>query len=60
MPTLELSSYLYEIPNYAYASINKILIGCSTLSLEYRELIGLYWKYMRRQLCYMCYMPAHG
>ena len=42
MITLELSSYLLLIPNDAYATLNRILIGCSTLSLEYRKLIGSY------------------
>ena len=40
MSTLELSSYLLEIPNDAY-SAQSILIGCSTLSQEYCKLIQL-------------------
>ena len=40
MLTLELSSYSLEIPNDAY----------STLSQRVLHSIGLYWKFMRRQL----------
>ena len=36
MLTLELSSYVSEIPNDAYTAPSQILIGCLTLSQEYR------------------------
>ena len=49
MLTLELSSYLLEITNDAYTTLQSILIGCSTLSQEYCKLIGLYLKLMRKQ-----------
>ena len=32
MLTLELSSNVLEIPNYAYKTLSQNLIGCSTLS----------------------------
>ena len=44
MLTLELSSIVLEIPNYAYATLAKNLFGCSTLSQEYCKPIGWYWK----------------
>ena len=47
MITLELSSRLLGIPNDAYMLLSQILIGCSLLS---QELIGWYWKIMRRQI----------
>ena len=50
MLTLELSSYVLEIPNDAYTTLSRNLIGCSTLSQEYCKLIGWYWEKMRRQL----------
>ena len=34
----------------AYTTLSQNLIGCSTLSQEYCNLIGWYWKIMRRQL----------
>ena len=48
--TLGLSSYVLEIPNDAYTTLSQNLMGCSTLSQEYCELIGRYWKIMRKQL----------
>ena len=48
MLTLDLSSYLLEIPNDAYTSLS--LIGCSKLSQKYCKLIGLYRKLMRGEL----------
>ena len=39
-----------EIPNDAYTTLSRNLIGGSTLSQEYCKLIGWYWKIMRRQL----------
>ena len=50
MLTLELSSIVLEIPNDAYTTLSRNLIGCSTLSQEYCKLIGSYRKIMRRQL----------
>ena len=40
MLTLELSSYVFEIPDDAYTTHIQNLIGCSILSLEYCKLIG--------------------
>ena len=40
MLTLELSSYVLEIPNDAYTILSQILIGSSTLSQEHCKLIG--------------------
>ena len=40
MLTLELSSVVLEIPNDAYKTLSRNLIGCSTLSQEYYKLIG--------------------
>ena len=42
--TLELSSTELEIPNDAYTTLSRNLIGCSTLSQEYCKMIGFYWK----------------
>ena len=40
MLTLELSSIVSEIPNDAYTTLGRILIGCSTLSQKDCKLIG--------------------
>ena len=40
MLKLELSSYVLEIPNYAYTTLSQNLIGYSTLSQGYCRLIG--------------------
>ena len=40
MTTLELSSYVLEIPNDGYTTLSQNLIGCSTLTQEYCKLIG--------------------
>ena len=37
---MELSSIVLEIPNYAYKTLSRNLIGYSTLSQEYRNPIG--------------------
>ena len=50
MSTLELSSYVLEIPNYAYTTLSQNLIGWSTLSQEQCKLIGQCWKIIRREL----------
>ena len=42
MLTLELSSYVLEIPNDVYQTLSQNLICCSTLSQECSKLIGLY------------------
>ena len=42
--------YVLEIPNDAYTTLSKTLMSHSTLSLDYFELIGWYWKIMTRQL----------
>ena len=36
-----------KILNDAYTTLGQNLIGFSTLSQEYRKLIGSYWKIMR-------------
>ena len=43
MLTLELSSYVLEIPSNAYTTFNQNQIGCSTPSQECWKLIGSYW-----------------
>ena len=48
--TWELSSVVLEIPNAAYTTLSRNLIGCSIPSKEYCKLIGWYWKIVRRQL----------
>ena len=48
--TMELSSIVLEIPNYAYKTLSRNLIGCSTLSQENCRLIGWYWKIVRTKL----------
>ena len=48
MLTLELSSIVLEIPNDAYETQSKSDWLCSTLSQECGNLIGWYWKLMRR------------
>ena len=40
MSTLELFSYILEIPSDAYTTSNQNLIGCSTFSKVKRKLIG--------------------
>ena len=40
MLILELSAIVLEIPNDAYTTLSRDLIGCSTLSLENCRLIG--------------------
>ena len=50
MLTLELPSIALEIPNDAYTTLSRNLIGCTILSQEYCKLIGWYWKIMGWQL----------
>ena len=50
MITLELSSYVSEIPNDAHTTLSQNLIGHLAHSQECCKLIGLYWKILRRRL----------
>ena len=50
MLTLELSSYLLEIPNDAYTKLSQLVVE----SQEYCKLIGLYSKLMGRQRYGLC------
>ena len=47
MLTLELSSYVLEIPNYGYILLSQNQIGCSTLSQDYRMLIGCHREILK-------------
>ena len=59
MLILESSSYILEIPNDAYTTLSQNLIGCSTLSQEYCQLIGLYWKIMTTLNINMLYQSGY-